>query len=271
MATKEETFMTTIPDRYIRDETEKIQKNIVKSNTIINDIIDELLILRTTGIYPYINSITPLNLLIYMIIIIVFVILSNHVPWKLKHVMGFVLAIILVYYLNEGNRAENIDHFKTLEIHMEKIKPKPKFFYRDANLIEFAYNMMEYREYNQKAYEKMIQYIDQFLEIIGDIYNPALQNCVETLEIAISLKEGALNALHSLIHTLPYDDRDVIEKKLMNALKTLQLFLQRHVDEMIQICNSREEKKGWNYQTKRFDKHALPGPDQYKTSYFHIF
>ena len=61
MASTNQTFIATIPDQFIRDETEKIQKKeATKRSSKIGTIVDELKILRETGIYNYINDIDPL-------------------------------------------------------------------------------------------------------------------------------------------------------------------------------------------------------------------
>lgn len=271
MATREETSIVTIPDEYIRDETEKISKKIEGKRTTLADLGLELEKLRTTGIYPYINKIAPQDLFLYTIIVLVAVLISNYIPWMLKDVMGFVIGLGIIYYLNEGKRSSSIDRLKTTEIHMEQIIPRPSFFYKDANFIEFAYNMMSYRKYNKTAYFKMIEAMDHFLEIQMDIENPALQNCAETYQVAVDMKNTALNKLHSLIHAIPIDDHEILDTKLKNAIKTLQLYMQRHLDEMLEICNTRTDAKGWNIHTKRIDKYEVPGVDKTKTSSYHVF
>ena len=271
MASRDETHIVPVPDSLIRDETEKIQEKEKAKETRIDDILQELTTLRETGFYNYVNKIQPLHILIYITIILVVILLSDYIPWSLKHVVGFLLGITYVYYLNEGKQATSIDRLKTTEIHMEQIIPRPSFFHYDANFIEFAYNMLSYREYNTTAYENMIKAMDNFLEIQIDIENPVLINCAETYQVAVDMKTTALNELHSLSHSIPHDDQLVIKTKLENAIKTLQLYLQRHLDEMVETCNSRTDTNGWDRKTKRIDKHALPGNDKLKLPNYHLF
>lgn len=271
MATREETIITTIPDRFIRDESEKVLKKIEQKQSRLNDIANELLQLRTTGIYNYVNDIQPLDILKYIVIILVIILLSEYIPWSLRHFVGFIIGVVYIYYLNEGKRANFVDKLKTTEIHMERIIPRPRFFYQDANFIEFAYNMLSYRKYNKHAYSNMIKAMDHFLELQIDIENPALQNCKETYQVALDMQQTALNELHSLIYSTPNDDLHILETKLINATKTLQLYMQRHLDEMIEICNERADMKGWNITTNRIDKYALPGIDKIKMPNFHLF
>ena len=271
MATRDETSIVTIPDRFIHDETEKIQKEAEAKHTRISDIATELTALRTTGLYPYINDIQPLDLLFYIVIIISLVLLSDFIPWNLRYIMGFLIGLATIYYLQEKKRATKIDRLKTTEIHMERIIPRPAYFYQDANFIEFAFNMLSYRKYNKTAYFKMIEAMDHFLQVQIDIENPALTNCVQTYQVAVDMKNTALNELHSLVHSVPHDDQLILETKLINAIKTLQLYMQRHLDEMAEICNSKADAKGWNMYTKRIDKYALPGLDQLKNPSYHIF
>jgi hypothetical protein len=271
MTTRDETSIINIPDRYIQDESEKILKKAAAKESRLSDLGKELLTLRTTGFYNYINKIQPSDMLFYLVLIMSMVLLSDYIPWMLKDVMGLGMGLVLVYYLHEGKRATHVDRLKTTEIHMEQIIPKPKYFHQDANFIEFAYNMLSYRIYNKEAFTKMIQSIDHFLEIWIDIENPALQNCAETYEIAVDMKNTALNELQSLIHSIPLDDKLILSTKLMNAIKTLQLYLQRHLDEMAEICNARTEAKGWNMFTKKIDKYAIPGQDKLKDPRYHLF
>ncbi len=271
MATREETSIVNIPDEYIRDETEKIQKKIEEKKNTLDDIGTELYLLRTTGFFNYINKINPQDMLFYIVIILTIILLSEYIKWDIRYVMGFFIGLGFVYYLNEGKRATSIDRMKTTEIHMEQIQPKPQFFYQDANFIEFAYNMLSYRIYNKTAFFKMIEAMDHFLEIQIDIENKALQNCAETYEIAVDMMNTALNELHSMIHSIPIDDQKILETKLVNAVKTLQLYMQRHLDVMVDICNKRAEEKGWNITTKMIDKYAIPGIDKLKNPRYHMF
>lgn len=271
MATREETSTVTIPDTYIRDETLKVSKKIESKRSTLKDIGIELEKLRTTGIYPYINNISPQNLFLYTIILLVSVLISNYIPWMLKDVMGLVIGLGIIYYLNEGKRASYIDRLKTTEIHMEQIIPRPTFFYKDANFIEFAYTMMPYQKYNKTAFFKMIEAIDHFLEIQIDIEKPELKNCTETYQVAVDMRDTALNELHSIIHSMPIDDQQILDTKLVNAVKTLQLYMQRHLDEMLEFCNMCSESAGWNIETKKIDKYAIPGVDKTKNQSYHVF
>lgn len=271
MIMAEETTSVTIPDEYIMDESKKIKEQFDAKKTRIGDIADELYLLRTKGVYNYINDINPYDIFKYVIIILVIILLSDFIPWSLKHVVGFISAILFVYYLQEGKRATSIDRLKTTEIHMERIIPRPMFFYQDANFIEFAFNMLSYRKYNKTAYFNMINAMDHFLQTKMDIENPVIQNCAETYQVALDMRTTALNELHSLIHAIPFDDGQILEKKLINAVKTLQLYLQRHLDEMLEICNCKSDKNGWNTSTIFLDKYRIPGFDEYKNSKFHLF
>ncbi len=271
MATREETTLVNIPNEYIRDEIKSVEQKLQEKQIILTDIGKELYLLRTTGIFNYINTINPQDMLFYIIIILIIVLLSPYIEWNIKYVMGLVIGLSLVYYLNEGRRATIIDRLKMTEIQMEQIQPKPKFFYHDANFIEFAYNMLSYRVYNPTAYSKMIQSIDNFLQIQIDIENKALQNCTETYNVAIDMMHSALNSLHSIIHSMPTDEQQIGEIKLQNAIKTLQLYMQRHLDVMSDICNQRSLDKGWNRTTKMIDKYAIPGIDKIKTTTFNLF
>lgn len=271
MATRDETHIVNIPDRFINDETKKIQEQALEQDNRLSDLGEELLALRTKGIYNYINQIQPLDFLLYITIIVSGILLNDYIPWSIRDIMGLLLSIGFVYYLHEGKRATSVDLMKTTEIQMEKIVPKPKYFYYDANFIDFAYNMLSYRLFNKQAYKKMIQAIDSFLQILIDIENHDLQNCAETYEVAVDMKKTALNELQSLIHSIPGDDGMIRSTKLVNAVKTLQLYLQRHLDTMADLCNYRSIKKGWNMYTKRIDKYAIPGVDKTRNPHYNIF
>jgi len=271
MATKEEISIVNIPDRFIKDETEKIAKADIQKQTRLTDIAAEITELREKGFFNYINNIQPLDLFFYLVIILSVILLSEYIPISINHIVGLSIGIIYVFYLQEGKRASSIDKLKTTEIQMERLIPRPSFFYQDANFIDFAYNMMHFRKYNKHAYFKMIEAMDHFLQIQLDIENSALQNCAETYQVALDMKSTALNELHSLIHAIPHDHELILETKLKNAIKTLQLYFERHLDEMREICNSRSDEKGWNIFTNKIDKYAIPGFDDIKMPDFHLF
>ena len=63
MTTRDETSIINIPDRYIQDESEKILKKAAAKESRLSDLGKELLTLRTTGFYNYINKIQPSDML----------------------------------------------------------------------------------------------------------------------------------------------------------------------------------------------------------------
>lgn len=212
----------------------------------IEELVRKFKIAKESGIYPYINSIKPIDLFTYLVILQVIMLIFSKIPIKMKHIFGFVIGIAVIYVLHERNRTQFLDEMTLLEIKMESIVPKPNYFYIDANIIEIMHNMLEFYDMSPKNYETLVFSIDGLLKLRLD-FELGVKNCGRQYPIAKQHYDRAINAIIGLELSVPTDQ--VRLKKLKLGRETLQLYLMRHLDFMKEICNKQLEGK-WDVQTQ---------------------
>lgn len=224
------------------------------------------------GINNFIRNIEPLNLFIYFIFVQVIVLLFGIIPIQLNHTIGLFLGMLFIYIYEQNRQSYSIQKFSELEIKMEKIQPKPKYFWVDANIIELVYNIKEYYTYNPKAFTEMVNAIDNIFKIELDTEKVALDRCKANSDIAIDQYNLALNNLHSILYTLPTTSISTfISDKLIDAQKKLQLYLQRHLDNIAHTCNVELDYKGLDISSRYVETDQPIGIDITKNNRFHIY
>ena len=153
--------------------------------------------------------------------------------------ISLLIALVLVYYLNEKRRSTETTEMQEIELKLYKIYPKPKYFYLDSGLIELITTIQEFRNYNYDSYDKLVRTLDTFLKIKFDIEN-GVNYCKENLQLAKRFKVQCLNYLHSIIFMTPTDEN--VENKLKKALNSLHFILNHHIDLMEDECKKRKDK-----------------------------
>lgn len=204
----------------------------------IQKLTGEILKNKTTGVYNYINDIPPINLFVYISVIIGVTYFTSKFKVSGSNITGLVIGIAVVYFLNERNRALNVDELKTIEIQMESIIPKPRYFYIDANIIELVYNLMEFNNYNPQDFESMVLSIDNLLKLRLDVER-GMEECAMIYDVAVEQKNKAMNSLSSIIISIP--SQHVLKEKLLAGIKILHLYLYRHLDFIKGVCNSQNK------------------------------
>ena len=214
--------------------------------SVVEELVRKFKIAKESGIYPYINSIKPIDLLIYLIILQAIMLFFSKIPLKLNHVFGFGIGMALIYVLHERHRTQFLDEMSLLEIKMESIVPKPHFFYMDANIIEIMYNLLEFYDLSPKNYEIIVYSIDELLKLRLD-FEKGVDNCGRQFPVARQHYDRAINGIIGLELSVPTDN--IRLKKLKLGRETLQLYLMRHLDFMKDICNKQLEEDVWDVQT----------------------
>jgi len=203
-------------------------------------------------LYSYISSIEPAILWFY-IIIIVFVIffVVRIVQPTFAIVVAIIIALIIVSFFNEKREVKVEGRNRELEYKLVSLRPRPANFHMDSDLIEFFHNIREFREYNRDEYDNALMASDHILQMQADaekgLKTMRLSNCEHSFDIANDFYTKALNSLHAIIYKTPIDESKVTYNKHQEAMKTFQLLLRRHIDEIHELCqkaNGLNKKSG---------------------------
>ncbi len=213
--------------------------------TPIEILSNELYSTKNSGLWVYINNINPTDMFIYLVVIQVFILIFSKVNFKLRHLFGFIIGTFIVLVFNERKRTQFVDKMKILEIKMESIVPRPKYFYLDANIIQVMYNILEFYRYSPKNYEQIVKSIDNILLLRLDV-EKGLKNCGRMYSVANDNYNNAMNGLIGMMIGIPTNNIQL--KKLKLARENLQIMLLRHLDYIKDTCNE-QLNKNWNINT----------------------
>lgn len=250
-----------------RQELRK-KEEILEQQGELDELSQGLKLTQQHGLYNYINDIEPKSLFNYFIIIIIVFIIINRVDYKMKHVISGLVAILIVYYLNEKRRTTFTSEMQILEMKLLRIFPKPQYFHLDAGIVELIYSIQEFKQYNEPSYNSLIKSIDNFLKVVYDIENK-VANCNGNYEIAKKMKQISLNNLSSLIYRTPTDFN--VEQKLRNATKSLHFILNVHLERIRNICNKKYNKNGPTIFNSYIENSKIEGVDPYHDDRFDLY
>jgi len=177
--------------------------------------------------------------------------------------IGILFGIFFVYYLNDRNESKIDDFNKGLEFKLATIKPRPKLFHTDADLINFFHNIQDFKEYNEAAYADCIKSLDNMLRLHEDLKIGVI-HCKHNYDTARNFADDAMNHFHSFIFSIP--STKFTSEKYQQNLARLQLLTRRHIDDMFQICREKQESEQINTETG-FVTNKGPRPDD--TGFFY--
>ena len=191
--------------------------------------------------YKFINDIQSKNILIYVIIISIFITIFGEFNLNIGHIIGIVFGIIIIYYFNDYYTIQYEDEIQTTEMKLNSIIPKPSFFYIDATIIDLVYNLLEFSNFNPSDFAKMIYNIDNLFKLELD-FEKGVANCDFIYDNVRQLKKDALNNMVNILNSIPAIDS--LRKKFTEGIKTMQIYLQDHLDKIKGECLKQRNVNG---------------------------
>ena len=150
---------------------------------------------------------------------------------------GILASIGAVYYLNRYRKSKISTLNEELEYKLNSIVPRPDYLYIDADLVNFFYNIREFRDYNPLSYDSCLRSVDNLLHLETDAEKNT-EMCFYDFDSAKDSMFKALNKLQTLIFRTPLSP--VTLDKYQDALSKLHLVLKRHTDNIHGLCKSKK-------------------------------
>ncbi len=220
-------------------------------------------------IYKYLRNIDNNNLFIYLVVVFCGILLLNRINPNINTILGIIVSLMLVYYINDKQITTGSNFIANMsEALSGQYLKHTNYFHIDSELVQFMQNIKEYHKYNPFIYRKIVKTIDSFLNIVSDMEKDTV-GMGELYQVANDKKHLAMNALHSMIHSIPYSESSNI--KYQNALTRLEVLLNKHIDTIYQYMVYSYGKKPINTETKFIYKnHPTPfnGGTDHNYDYF---
>lgn len=194
------------------------------------------------------------TLFIYVVVIVISIFIFKRFDIELNAVFGFMIGVILIYYIFHRRFDEIKDNKETQKQKIETIRPKPKVFQKYTDITDFIFAIQDMYPYNVQSYEDLIDSLDAFFTLYEEtVLFP--EEAGRNHQMAHTMQEQALFNLHGLIFELP-DKKEYVEK-LNNSIVELERILEKYLEE-IRIMNKKHIiENGYNNRTKLI----LTGPD----------
>lgn len=239
-------------------ENLKFRTNILskKYNEIYSNI--------TNSLYYKFNNISKKTLFKYFVIFIFVFKLGLIVKLDFIKLNSILIAIFFIYVIYDKDTILETTDKKVIDYKLNSLYPKPKHIKNQNKLINYLYSIKEFRQYNPDSYDKMIQSIDNFLQIYNDIII-GINYINHNIDIMIDNKKKAVNYLHSIIYNIP--EIDVFVNKHTKSINILIILLDSYIDKCIDISNNNIKKNGYNILSKYYYKNEINGFDTSKNNY----
>lgn len=188
----------------------------------------------TKGIYDYIANIQATEWVEYGALLILVMFLMTRVirPTWLQ-LVSLVIGILFIFYRTDKRISTTDRAYTELEFRLKELHPKPENFHIDADILNFYYNMKDFRKYHPDGYDESLVATDNMLKIVTEMEGGVF-NCAENLDIVREQMNKAMNHFQTIIFGLPNDL--MIMRRHKRALNALHIILRRHVDRMVVIC-----------------------------------
>ena len=199
-------------------------------------------------IYQYIKDIDNNDRFIYLVVLFCTILLIKRINPGKNIIIALVVAVLIIYYVNDKDHTTGANYITTMRNKLaSKELTDTKYFYLDSELVDLVYDIKEYRLYNPFVYRKLVGIIDSFLNLVSDMEKDTTR-MGELFQIAEQKKYSALNALHSMIHSIPRTPTTTV--KYQHALTRLETLLNNHLDTIYQYTVYSYGKKPINIETK---------------------
>ena len=190
---------------------------------------------NSAGSFPlvdYLDLINNKDKFRFGVIAVIVIVFFYHINFHSSVWIGFVVAMGVVYYINERNRREVGSETEQLwNILTGDLLKDTKYFITDPELIRWASDVGELKKFNVLEFNIMIRTLDKMLRFVFDVKR-GVTNFRETFRNFKDLKTLSLNQFHSFVHKIPFP---TLRRKYNYHLSELGKHLNTHHANMLQI------------------------------------
>lgn len=227
-------FLVTQEERPLIQEKEE--------DLLSRDFLDR----KTGGIYRYVKKIDNHDILKYFVLAIIIFSIINRMEFTIKNIIALLLTAFVIYFLNDRHQSINITDMEEIALKLNKLKPKPEYFYYDVGFIEIFYSMKEMRDYNHVAWDNAIKISDNFLKVKRRIEKLLKPEYTDYRSLK-DFKRDILNNMQSIIYNLPTKD-DTLTLKLRKGIRSLHFLLNMHINQVKEFYNDTVDLENLTYK-----------------------
>lgn len=215
-------------------------------------------------IVAYLNEMSKENKLYYTCVIIGCVwFFTSAFKADVSFVVAVVTAFFIIFYENDKTKSsvENLNtglHYKLNSLLENENHSPPVYFYMEPDMINFFYDIRDFRVYNRDSYLSAIKAVDALLRIkkelendykyvqepklsgwqnFGDKPKAIMENNIKNhkaiFENAEISGQKAINHIHSFTVSLP---EGIYSEKHKKAFEKFHILVKRILDDILRVC-----------------------------------
>lgn len=216
---------------------------------------DEIIKQNKQSLLPNISIISASSVFKYAVIFCICILYFQYTNITINFLFGMFIAMVWIYvlYIREIDALDNSEQLH--EIKSNHIIPKPEKLTKYHDITDLIFSIQDLYEYNPDAFEKLVKYTDTFF----DVYEVTLSDhslAGSNYSIAESHKLLALNALHSLIISVPSDKKLI--SKLNNAMEMFEKLLNNYIISIHEINTEYVKINGYFNNSKIIELNIFP-------------
>ena len=207
-------------------------------------------------LYEYIDKWDDISIFTYITIFLSVLWFFRKKELGVNILIAIIIGWFIINYLNHRSITTIDTKEKNEAIKKEKIVPElTDEAQSHIDIVDLLFSIQDMYIYNPQQYEKMVQSINYFYDLYKITY---VDNKTSYLnyDMMKQFKRDALNALMSLIYTLPEDKH--IRNKVNSAAIVLDNILTKYLDQISYILDDYTYKNGYSVDTKIIDYGVKP-------------
>src|SRR5579872_42091 len=181
-------------------------------------------------LYLHVDSWDGERLFIYVVVFILIIWLFTKCDMGINILIGIIIAVFVISYLNNRfiTTTSTLEELQTIKKNI--IKPKLNDDAQEQMpIVDFTFSIQDLYAYNPLAYEEMIKNINQFYDKYTTCFSDT-STCDINYGFMEQYKRDAMNALMSMIYTLPDDPK--VRNLVDTAASVLDGIMTKHLDQI---------------------------------------
>lgn len=205
--------------------------------------------------YNILEDIDKKTLFHYVVLFIIIIYFFSFLKIGLNIIFGFVIALMIISFIRNIKKAKQNEEKEILSYEKKYVFPKSAFFDSYDDITKYLFSIQDFYIINPQAYEELIQNLEFFFRTYEESNNNR-EKIGYNHNLMTIYKSNSVNALHSIIHTLP-NNKDYTEK-LNDAIVKLNEILEGYLIKTEKMHEEYVFDNGYNNKTKLIYKHKIP-------------
>lgn len=197
----------------------------------------------------YSNRIDEKTLYWYIVIFVLVIYIFTFINVTISLIFGTIIGMVIIIYMYSNYQILKKQELELFEQKRESITPniQQNEIIKYNEIVDFIFSIQDFYEYNQQAYEDLLESIDHFFILYDEIN---IDNSLSGInyEMMETKMKTALNTLSSIIIELPKNKK--YDNKLLKSVNMLKYLLEKYLNKVKEINNKYIYENGYTSITK---------------------